>query len=95
MADALIAPSVTRRLIDRFARHLPPPETKPPPSLGNLTDREVEVLTLMARGLSNAELAADLRRFASEGISHVQLVVDPITIESIDSLAGMLEALDR
>jgi len=44
---------------------------------------------------SAEELAADLRRFASEGISHVQLVVDPITIESIDSLAGMLEALDR
>jgi alkanesulfonate monooxygenase SsuD/methylene tetrahydromethanopterin reductase-like flavin-dependent oxidoreductase (luciferase family) len=44
---------------------------------------------------SAEELAAELRRFASEGISHVQLVVDPITIESIESLAGMLEALDR
>jgi DNA-binding NarL/FixJ family response regulator len=62
--DALIAPSVTRRLIDRFARHLPAPDTKPPPSLGNLTERETEVLTLMARGLSNAELAATL--FVSE-----------------------------
>jgi DNA-binding NarL/FixJ family response regulator len=62
--DALIAPSVTRRLIDRFARRLPTPDTKPPPSLGNLTDREVEVLTLMARGLSNAELADTL--FVSE-----------------------------
>ena len=62
--DALIAPSVTRRLIDKFARHLPAPDTKPPPSLGNLTERETEVLTLMARGLSNAELAATL--FVSE-----------------------------
>ncbi len=44
---------------------------------------------------SAEEMAAEFRRFASEGISHVQLVVDPITIESIESLAGMLEALDR
>ncbi|HEX9312762.1 MAG TPA: LLM class flavin-dependent oxidoreductase [Actinomycetota bacterium] len=44
---------------------------------------------------SDEELAAELRRFASEGISHVQIVADPITVESIESLAGMLEALDR
>jgi probable F420-dependent oxidoreductase len=43
---------------------------------------------------SAVELAAELRRFASEGISHVQIVADPITVESIESLAGMLEALD-
>ena len=63
--DALIAPSVTRRLLDKFASQLPPTaDAKPPPSLGTLTEREVEVLTLMARGLSNAELATSL--FVSE-----------------------------
>jgi alkanesulfonate monooxygenase SsuD/methylene tetrahydromethanopterin reductase-like flavin-dependent oxidoreductase (luciferase family) len=41
------------------------------------------------------EIAAVLRAFAAEGISHVQLVVDPITLASLDALAPVLEALDR
>ena len=61
--DALLAPSVTRRLIEAFARR--PPETTPSPSqLLSVTAREREVLMLMARGRSNAEIATAL--FVSE-----------------------------
>jgi DNA-binding NarL/FixJ family response regulator len=57
--EALLAPSVTRRLLEEFARGAPA-AAAPPPGFEELTPREVEVLTLMARGRSNAEIAAEL-----------------------------------
>jgi DNA-binding NarL/FixJ family response regulator len=63
--EALLAPTVTRRLLDHFADALPSTQPKSPPAeLARLTERELEILTLLAGGLSNAELAD--RLFVSE-----------------------------
>ncbi len=69
--EALLAPSVTKRLLNRFADILPPKNGAPLPGLTELTEREREVLKLLASGLSNAELAE--RLFLSEATvkSHI------------------------
>jgi DNA-binding NarL/FixJ family response regulator len=68
--DEILAPSVTRRLVEQFVRR-PPPGTGVPARLADLTERELEVLRLVARAQSNAEIAAEL--FVTEATvkSHV------------------------
>jgi len=62
--EAVVAPSTTRRLLDKFAPLLPSGSEPAPPELNVLTDREHEVLLLVAQGMSNAEIASKL--FLSE-----------------------------
>ena len=78
--EALLAPTVTRRLIGEFARQRPRPR---PPELASLTPRETEVLRLVAEGLSNTEIAA-------------RLVVTEETVKThVSRMLGKLALRDR
>jgi DNA-binding NarL/FixJ family response regulator len=55
--DAVLSPTVTRQLLDQVGRRLPAPVSRSPEALAGLTEREREVLRMLAAGLSNAELA--------------------------------------
>jgi DNA-binding NarL/FixJ family response regulator len=78
--DALLSPSVTASLIARVRRL---PETPPAPAVGSLTEREVEVLTQVARGHTNAEIAD-------------RLVVSPLTVKThVSRILAKLDARDR
>jgi len=77
--DSLLAPSVTRRLIEEFARR-PAPAARPSEALAALTDRELEVLRLLARGLTNAEIAARLHLGETTVKTHVGHVLDKLDL---------------
>jgi len=74
---SLFAPAVTRRLIERFAGAAP---TALPPALGDLTPRELEVLRLVARGLSNAEIAIELVLSEHTAKTHVAHILDKLDL---------------
>jgi DNA-binding NarL/FixJ family response regulator len=71
--EGLLAPTVTRRLLERFASELP--DEKPPVSLESLTPRELEILRLVASGLSNAEIAERLVVTEATVKTHVSAVL--------------------
>ena len=80
--DALLAPSVTKRLVEQFVRR-PPPGARFPPALAELTARELDVLRLIAQARSNSEIAAEL-------------VVSEATVKShVNRILGKLDLRDR
>jgi DNA-binding NarL/FixJ family response regulator len=78
--EALLAPSITRRLLDRVATRLPPATDATIPALAELTEREMEVLKLVARGLSNAEIAEKLVVSETTVKTHVSRVLAKLDI---------------
>jgi DNA-binding NarL/FixJ family response regulator len=89
--DALLAPSITLRLVERFARPAEP-VTRPPAELASLTAREREVFLLMARGLSNAELAERLTLSEATVKTHVARVLDKLGLR--DRVQGVVLAYE-
>ena len=76
--DALLAPSVTRRLIEEFARRPQRAAAKKPKQLESLTERELEVLREVARGLSNSEIAQRLHVSETTVKTHVAHLLDKL-----------------
>jgi DNA-binding NarL/FixJ family response regulator len=72
--DAQVAPAIVRRLVEELIRR-PRPGTERPAGLDELTDRELDVLKLVARGLSNAEIAAELFLGAATVRTHVSRIL--------------------
>jgi DNA-binding NarL/FixJ family response regulator len=72
--EALLAPTITRRLVEHYVRRPPPGQTTPP-EVADLTQRERDVLRLIARGLSNGEIAAELVVSEATVKTHVNRVL--------------------
>jgi DNA-binding NarL/FixJ family response regulator len=77
--EALLAPAITRRLLEDFCRR-PPPSAGLPPIAENLSPRELEVLRKLAQGMSNAEIAADLFLSDATVKSHVARILSKLDL---------------
>jgi DNA-binding NarL/FixJ family response regulator len=76
--EALLAPAITQRLIERFVAR--PPANETAPAIAELSTRELEVLRLLARGLSNAEIAAELIVAESTVKTHVARILRKLDV---------------
>jgi len=79
--EAMLAPTVTRRLIGSFVAKAPP-QPRTCPSLNQLTDREIEVMKLLARGLSNAQIADALVLGETTVKTHVARLLDKLELSN-------------
>ena len=77
--DALLDPAMTRRLLEAFIRR-PPPGARAPAELAELTDRELGVLTLIARGMSNSQIAEHLVIAEATVKSHVSNILNKLRL---------------
>jgi DNA-binding NarL/FixJ family response regulator len=78
--EALLAPAVTRSVIEEFARREPPPPPTQPVALADLTPREREVLELLARGYSNAEICEQLVVSEATTKTHVARILQKLDL---------------
>lgn len=89
--DALLAPSVTRRLIEQFGKQKPA-QSRPSLELGGLTEREREVLTLVGSGLSNTEIASQLFIAEQTVKTHVSKILSKLHLR--DRVQAVIFAYD-
>jgi DNA-binding NarL/FixJ family response regulator/class 3 adenylate cyclase len=90
--DALLAPSITRRLIEQFTKAARPAPGEVPERLAELTPRELDVLRLVARGMSNAEIAAELTLGENTIKTHVARVLSKLGLR--DRVQAVVLAYD-
>jgi DNA-binding NarL/FixJ family response regulator len=90
--DALLAPSVTRRLLDAFAASLHPSRLDGPKILNRLTDTELKVLRLVGRGLSNEEIATKLVVADTTVRTHIRHILDKLDLR--DRVQAVVLAYD-
>lgn len=90
--EAMLAPEVTRRVIERFSAAASGRMPTPADALGDLSEREVEVLRLMARGLSNQEIASELFVSGTTVKTHVSHILTKLGVR--DRVQAVVEAYE-